>query len=105
MNDGTGKGSSSEIKCMSLNYYPFAENEDLQKIGQELRSNVKPPERVFSVIGGLALIATGVALRGAARWASWTAGAALFYRGASGHCSIYEHLDISRRDSDPSTQN
>lgn len=79
---------------MSLNYTPFAENEDLQRLRHELWTNVNPSERAYSVLGGLALIATGIASKGTARWASWTAGIALVYRGASGHCALYDRIGI-----------
>ncbi|CAN5526547.1 hypothetical protein BH10BAC2_BH10BAC2_08430 [soil metagenome] len=53
--------------------------------------NISKTERIISAAGGIALIITGVLTmkkNKAASWAELSTGAALLYRGASGHCPV-----------------
>jgi len=80
---------------MSLEYNPFAENEDLEQLRETLWTNGNPSERKGSLVSGVAIIAAGLACKGYCRWAACAAGIALIYRGATGHCAVYKHLGIS----------
>lgn len=88
---------------MSLTFQPFAENEQLEKLGTELRENVGEPERMGSIACGVALALAGVPLGGAARWLAWIAATAFVYRGATGHCGLYDRLGINTHDSNQGT--
>jgi uncharacterized membrane protein len=56
--------------------------------------NISEPERVASVIGGGALIAWGLARRKWDGLALAGLGGALLYRGATGHCDLYQMLGV-----------
>ena len=57
--------------------------------------NVNEAERHLSLIGGSALVLCGL-LRGSASGLVLAAvGGGLIYRGATGHCHVYEALDVS----------
>jgi uncharacterized membrane protein len=82
-----------------------ATREEIQELSRpkDRGVNVSRPERWASVIGGALLAAYGVN-RGVSRdfddggWAGWAltaAGAALVYRGATGHCDVYGALGIN----------
>jgi uncharacterized membrane protein len=58
--------------------------------------NVGRTERAFSVAGGGLLAAYGLRHRGLAGAALALAGAALVRRGATGHCHVYQALDVDR---------
>jgi uncharacterized membrane protein len=57
--------------------------------------NVNETERIASVIGGGTLVAWGLARRKWDGLAMAGIGGALLYRGATGHCDIYQALGIS----------
>jgi uncharacterized membrane protein len=59
--------------------------------------NVGDWERLASLIGGGALAVVGLRRRGWRGWAMAAWGGALVYRGASGHCPVYERLGIDRQ--------
>ena len=58
------------------------------------RINVSKPERWLSLIAGGALTTYGIRRRGGAGTAATIAGAALLYRGATGHCDVYQTLGV-----------
>jgi len=60
------------------------------------RVNVGRTERWLSMIAGGALAAYGLRRRSRPGGAAAVAGAALLYRGATGHCDVYQALGINR---------
>lgn len=60
------------------------------------RVNVGRTERWLSIVGGSALAAYGLRRREVPGGTAALAGAALLYRGATGHCSVYEALGLNR---------
>jgi hypothetical protein len=60
----------------------------------KLRMNVGDAERIGSTIAGLVLISRAVAKPTLGRIVLAVAGAALLQRGVTGHCSLYNALDI-----------
>lgn len=58
-------------------------------------TNVGSPERWFSVVAGAALAAYGLTRRSLVGLAAAGAGGALVWRGATGHCPIYDSFGIS----------
>jgi uncharacterized membrane protein len=58
-------------------------------------TNVSQPERWASVIAGAALAAYGLKRRTVAGWLSAAAGGVLVWRGATGHCFVYDAAGIS----------
>src|SRR5947209_1391494 len=59
------------------------------------QSNVSNPERWISIAAGGAMAAYGLARRSAGGLTLAGLGSALVWRGATGHCSLYEALGIS----------
>jgi len=62
--------------------------------------NVSSPERWLSVVAGSALAAYGLTRRSVAGLIIAGAGGALAWRGATGHCMVYEALGISTNGAD-----
>lgn len=62
--------------------------------------NVGRMERFGSIALGAALLAYGLGRRRASGVAQAAAGAALLYRGATGHCPVYERMGVSTADTD-----
>lgn len=60
-----------------------------------LGRNVSEPERIASLIGGGALVAWGLARRKWDGLAAAALGGALMYRGATGHCNVYQALRVN----------
>ena len=58
-------------------------------------TNVSHPERWFSIVAGAALAAYGLKRRTIPGWLAVAAGTAAIWRGATGHCMVYESLGIS----------
>jgi uncharacterized membrane protein len=58
-------------------------------------TNVSHPERWFSVIAGAALAAYGLTRRTIPGWLSAAAGGVLIWRGATGHCFVYDSVGFS----------
>lgn len=84
---------------MSLTYQPFAQTPDVDRLRQDLQMNLPDSERVFSGVLGLGLAAAGLARGGLTRWVMLLAGGALLRRSFSGHCPLYQKLDLDRRHS------
>jgi uncharacterized membrane protein len=63
---------------------------------RESRVNVGPTERWLSMVAGGALAAYGLKRRAVPGGSAALAGAALLYRGATGHCDVYQVLGINR---------
>ena len=59
-------------------------------IGPKLSTNVGMAERITSIIGGTLLVINGIKNKDKFTAAKAAAGAYLIYRGASGHCALYE---------------
>lgn len=59
-------------------------------------ANVGKMERWASVLGAAALAAYALKRRGKGRMGLALAGAPLLWRGATGHCSVYEKMGIDR---------
>jgi uncharacterized membrane protein len=68
------------------------------------QQNVSNPERWVSVIAGSAIAAYGLARRTVSGLAVAGLGGALVWRGATGHCSIYEALGLSTHDEEGDRQ-
>lgn len=60
--------------------------------------NVGEKERLFSLLGGTALGLYGLSRFSLGGLALAAVGGSLIYRGMSGHCSLYQSLDISTAD-------
>jgi uncharacterized membrane protein len=58
-------------------------------------TNVSDPERWVSVVAGAAIAAFGLSRRSVGGIALAVVGGGLVWRGASGHCNVYESLGIS----------
>jgi uncharacterized membrane protein len=65
---------------------------------EEVEMNVGSTERWLSMVIGGALAAYGLRRRSSGGGTAALAGAVLMYRGATGHCNIYEALGINRAD-------
>jgi len=63
---------------------------------EKMRVNVSRVERWLSMVAGGALAAYGLKRRELPGGAAAIAGAALLYRGATGHCDVYHALGINR---------
>jgi uncharacterized membrane protein len=73
---------------------PWNQSDDYTRIDV----NVGRSERWLSMLAGAALAAFGLKRRSSAGGAAALAGAALLYRGATGHCNVYQALGINRAD-------
>ena len=62
----------------------------------DMRVNIGRVERWLSMVAGGALVAYGLKRREAPGGAAAIAGAALLYRGATGHCDLYQALGVNR---------
>ncbi len=60
-------------------------------------ANVGQPERLASVAGGAALVLTGLSRRSLPGALLALTGGLLIYRGASGHCHLYDALGVDTR--------
>ena len=58
-------------------------------------TNVSHPERWFSIVAGATLAAYGLKRRTIGGWLAVAAGTAAIWRGATGHCMVYESLGMS----------
>src|SRR3954451_2487169 len=61
----------------------------------QTQTNVSNPERWVSVIAGAAIAAFGLKRRSIGGLALAGIGGGLLWRGATGHCAIYESLGLS----------
>lgn len=74
-------------------------NRIFNRVGSRLGGknvNVGKMERWASVLGGAALAAYALKRRGKGGMGLALAGAPLLWRGATGHCSVYEKMGIDR---------
>jgi uncharacterized membrane protein len=69
---------------------------NLRGQGSNRHINVGKMERWASVLGGAALAAYALRRRSKGAMGLALAGAPLIWRGATGHCSVYEKLGIDR---------
>ena len=70
-----------------------------------MNKNLNDPERWVSVIFGSALAAYGLKKRSLAGMVLAAVGGALVWRGATGHCMVYESLGVSSADEDDDRRN
>lgn len=82
---------------MSLTYRPFDHVPQIQALGDELHCNVSNLERVISACAGACLVLKGLGRGRIAKWSLMTAGTALINRAWTGHCPLYEEMEVSRR--------
>jgi len=82
---------------------------DLEKAGREVepvnaltlakkepeRINLSRPERIVSILGGAALAIYGISRRDWPGLSLAVVGGGLAFRGITGHCSVYDALDVS----------
>ena len=70
--------------------------EDAQHANQEIQGpqNVGEIERLFSSLLGSLMLIGGLSRRSVPELALAATGAALLYRGATGHCKVYESLGL-----------
>ena len=71
---------------------PWNQSEDYGRIDV----NVGRTERWLSILAGSALAAYGLKRRATPGGTAALAGAALLYRGATGHCNVYQALGVNR---------
>ena len=77
----------------------------VMKFGPRRDINVSRVERWLSMVAGGALAAYGLQRRRRPGGAAAVAGAALLYRGATGHCDVYQALGIHRGGRRPAIAN
>lgn len=73
-----------------------------EKHGGHKSINVGEPERWISATGGAGMILYGLKTRGIMGMTLGALGAALMYRGMSGHCSAYQAMGMSTAEEDRS---
>jgi uncharacterized membrane protein len=79
----------------------IAAHPDVMRLGPGRDINVSRVERWLSMLAGGALAAYGIRRRSGAGGAAAVAGAALLYRGATGHSYLYRALGIDRGERHP----
>ena len=82
---------------MAFTYQPFAAVDEIVQLGQTLRQNVADTERTLSCLAGGGLLLASLGREGLAKALLVAAGAALVHRGWTGHCAVYEQLDVAKR--------
>ncbi len=65
------------------------------ELAPDVKQNVSNPERWISIVAGTAMAAYGLARRRVSGWTLAGLGGALVYRGATGHCAVYNALGVS----------
>ncbi len=75
-----------------LQYQPFAAVPQLEKLRHELFVNVPEAERKMSLAMGVACIVYGLQQRSLSGVLLAITGGAAIYRGATGHCPLYEAM-------------
>jgi uncharacterized membrane protein len=70
----------------------------------ETTKNISEPERWISVIGGSALAAYGLKMRSIPGLVLSAIGGALVFRGATGHCHVYEAMGLTTAEEDGDRQ-
>src|SRR4051794_36357177 len=80
---------------MPLTHQPFAESSQLDEVRRRLFKNVTFPERLLSVLGGVALLGIAPRRRPASPLILGATGVALLQRGSTGHCAAYQALGIN----------
>ena len=81
--------------AMPLTTQPFAHVKELDTLRKSLATNVSFPERIGSAAGGLALMLFGASRRSMGGLLLAAFGGGLIYRGATGHCAVYDHFDVN----------
>lgn len=83
---------------MSLTYHPFEDLPALDELGQSLRKNVSKPERLISAAFGFSLLGISrYQTDGLTKGLLLGAGAALLGRAWTGHCPLYEEIEVRQR--------
>ncbi len=73
------------------------------ELASNAKTNVGAPERWISIVAGTALAAYGIARRSVSGLSLAGLGGALLWRGATGHCAVYDALGRSTADGHDTT--
>src|SRR5581483_4538351 len=87
------------VRLQAGHYHHKEEHVALAMMNRE-RTNVGTFERWLSMVAGGALAVYGLKRRDVPGGTAAVAGAALLYRGATGHCDVYQALGINRASRD-----
>ncbi len=82
---------------MSLTYQPFENVPEINALGKELHTNVSDIERVLSACAGAFMMMKAIGQNQVVKWSLIAGGGALIKRAWSGHCPLYEEMEISQR--------
>jgi uncharacterized membrane protein len=78
-------------------------NESVTQFLSDTTPNVNSTERMFSALAGGALVAFGLRQGGIAGILSTIAGGSMLYRGATGHCHMYDALGVNTNEDSAAT--
>lgn len=81
------------------------ENKSVTDFLTHINQNVSPAERVISAVSGGALVTYGLKTGGLFGTALSLLGGGLLYRGATGHCHVYDAAGITTADDYPNPSN
>src|SRR5690606_12954637 len=87
--------ATNQPPFMPLTYRPFDHMPKFEELRHELRTNVSDTERAVSALSGLGLLVAGLSRGGASKWVLAAAGLALMQRGFTGHCHLYEQMEVN----------
>lgn len=82
---------------MALTYQPFENIPEINALGKELHTNVSDVERVLSACAGAYMIVKAIRQNQILKWSLLAGGGALIRRAWSGHCPLYEEMEINQR--------
>ncbi|TDU72814.1 Protein of unknown function (DUF2892) [Prosthecobacter fusiformis] len=82
---------------MSLTYHPFENIPAIEALHGSLRKNVPDFERAVSVLSGIGILKAGFRKHGFVKMPLLLMGAALIARAWTGHCPIYEDIEVQNR--------
>lgn len=81
---------------MSLTYQPFDSVPEIKSLGAQLHHNVPDLERLISAGAGAYLLMKSLGRNPLLKWSLMAAGTALIRRAWTGHCPIYEDMEVAR---------
>lgn len=87
---------------MALTYQPFENVPEINALGKKLHKNVSDPERLISACAGAFMMLTGLGRGKIAKWVLVAGGTALLRRAWTGHCPVYEDIEVNRRQKEQS---
>lgn len=79
----------------NVNVIPYDDRESGPNWGGRRGVNVGEPERWASIFGGAALVFAGLRKGSVPGLAVSAVGGGLLWRGLTGHCSVYDAMDVS----------